>query len=163
MTSIRRYIANNSWLWAALASLLLWLVIGITANRLNLESFISNAYTATFLALLAYGQMLVITSGRGAIDLSIPGVLTLMAFISMTIINGVSANIPLALIVVLVISLFIGFLNSVLVIYLRIPAIIGTMAMNYILTTAALLINRNFQIHDYYHDSFFTYSLVGVK
>jgi len=146
MTSIRRYIANNSWLWAALASLLLWLVMGITANRLNLESFISNAYTATFLALLAYGQMLVITSGRGAIDLSIPGVLTLMAFISMTIINGVSANIPLALIVVLVISLFIGFLNSVLVIYLRIPAIIGTMAMNYILTTAALLINRNFQI-----------------
>ena len=85
MTSIRRYIANNSWLWAALASLLLWLVMGITANRLNLESFISNAYTATFLALLAYGQMLVITSGRGAIDLSIPGVLTLMAFISMTI------------------------------------------------------------------------------
>ena len=108
MTSIRRYIANNSWLWAALASLLLWLVMGITANRLNLESFISNAYTATFLALLAYGQMLVITSGREPLIYQFRCINT-DGFYFYDHNYGVSANIPLALIVVLVISLFIGF------------------------------------------------------
>ena len=40
----------------------------------------------------------------------------------------------------------IGILNGLMVIYLQIPAIIATMAMNYILTTAALLINKNFSV-----------------
>ena len=133
-------------MWAAVGAFLLWFVMGISSGRLNLESFLSNAYTAAFLAILAFGQMLVVTSGRGAIDLSIPGVLTLMAFVSMSIINGENKNVPLAILVIVVLGAVIGFLNSVMVIYLQIPAIIATMAMNYILTTAALLINKNFSI-----------------
>ncbi|POP34935.1 ABC transporter permease, partial [Lactonifactor longoviformis] len=140
------YIKENNWVWAAVGAFLLWFVMGISSGRLNLESFLSNAYTAAFLAILAFGQMLVVTSGRGAIDLSIPGVLTLMAFVSMSIINGENKNVPLAILVIVVLGAVIGFLNSVMVIYLQIPAIIATMAMNYILTTAALLINKNFSI-----------------
>ena len=114
MIDIKSYIKRNNWIWAAFGSLLLWLIMGLYSGKLNAESFISNAYAASYLTLLAFGQMLVITSGRGAIDLSIP--------------------------------VLIGILNSLLVIYMRIPAIIATMAMNYILTTAALLINRKFSI-----------------
>ncbi|WP_320129022.1 ABC transporter permease [uncultured Sphaerochaeta sp.] len=146
MNTIKNYIKQNNWVWAGFGAFLLWFVMGISSGRLNAESFISNAYTASFLAILAFGQMLVITSGRGAIDLSIPGVLTLMAFVSMSIINGISANVPLALLVVILLSAIIGLLNSVMVIYLKIPTIIATMAMNYILTTATLLINRKFAI-----------------
>lgn len=69
-----------------------------------------------------------------------------MAFVSMSIINGENKNVPLAILVIVVLGAVIGFLNSVMVIYLQIPAIIATMAMNYILTTAALLINKNFSI-----------------
>ena len=146
MKKVKKYIKENNWVWAAVGAFLLWFVMGISSGRLNLESFLSNAYTAAFLAILAFGQMLVVTSGRGAIDLSIPGVLTLMAFVSMSIINGENKNVPLAIIVIVVLGAVIGFLNSVMVIYLQIPAIIATMAMNYILTTAALLINKNFSI-----------------
>ncbi|MCB5713793.1 ABC transporter permease [Lactonifactor longoviformis] len=146
MKKVKKYIKENNWVWAAVGAFLLWFVMGISSGRLNLESFLSNAYTAAFLAILAFGQMLVVTSGRGAIDLSIPGVLTLMAFVSMSIINGENKNVPLAILVIVVLGAMIGFLNSVMVIYLQIPAIIATMAMNYILTTAALLINKNFSI-----------------
>ena len=146
MIDIKSYIKRNNWIWAAFGSLLFWLIMGLYSGKLNAESFISNAYAASYLTLLAFGQMLVITSGRGAIDLSIPGVLTLTAFVSMRIINGVNSNIPAALCVVFALSVLIGILNSLLVIYMRIPAIIATMAMNYILTTAALLINRKFSI-----------------
>ncbi len=146
MSKVIKYIKENNWVWAALGAFLLWLLMGISSGRLNLESFLSNAYTASFLAILAFGQMLVVTSGRGAIDLSIPGVLTLMAFVSMSIINGENSNVPLAILVIISLAVVIGVCNSMLVMYLKIPAIIATMAMNYILTTAALLINKNFQI-----------------
>lgn len=146
MKKIGKYIKENNWVWAALGAFLLWFAMGISSGRLNLESFLSNAYIASFLAILSFGQMLVVTSGRGAIDLSIPGVLTLMAFISMSIINGENKNVPLAIFVIVVLGAIIGILNGLMVIFLQIPAIIATMAMNYILTTAALLINKNFSI-----------------
>ena len=146
ISKIRKYTNDNSWVWAAIGAFILWLVMGMFSGRLNLESFLSNAYAASFLALLAYGQMLVVTSGKGSIDLSIAGVLTLMAFVSMSIINGQDQNLLLAVFVVLVLSSLIGFCNGVFVVFLKIPAIIATMAMNYILTTAALIINRDFEI-----------------
>jgi ribose transport system permease protein len=142
----KNYIKENSWVWAALGAFLLWLIMGISSGRMNLESFLSNAYTASFLAIIAFGQMLVVTTGRGSIDLSIPGVLTLMAFVSMKIINGQNSHVLPALLVVLTLCALIGICNGLIVIYLKIPAIIATMAMNYILTTAALLINKNFSI-----------------
>ena len=143
---VSRYIKENTWIWAAVGAFLLWFIMGISSGRLNLESFLSNAYIASFLAILSFGQMLVVTSGRGAIDLSIPGVLTIIAFVSMSIINGENKNVPLAIFVIVALGALIGVLNGLMVIYLQIPAIIATMAMNYILTTAALLINKNFSI-----------------
>ena len=68
---VSRYIKENTWIWAAVGAFLLWFIMGISSGRLNLESFLSNAYIASFLAILSFGQMLVVTSGRGAIDLSL--------------------------------------------------------------------------------------------
>jgi len=144
MSKFKRFTRENGWIWAALGAVLLWLVMGIYSGRLNLESFLSNAYIASFLAILAFGQMLVVTSGRGAIDLSIPGVVTLSAFVTMATVNGSNAKVIVALILIIIIGAVIGFLNSMLTIYVQIPAMIGTMAMNYILTTVALLFNKRF-------------------
>jgi ribose transport system permease protein len=148
VVSIKDYVKSNTWVWAVFGAVLLWLGMGISSGRLNLESFLSNAYAASFLAIIAFGQMLVVTTGRGAIDLSIPGVLTLMAFVSMKIMNGQDSNLLMAMTAVLLLCILIGFCNSLIVIYLKIPAIIATMAMNYILTTATLLINKDFAIFD---------------
>ncbi|MDR2388024.1 MAG: ABC transporter permease [Deltaproteobacteria bacterium] len=141
---IKDFIRRNSWVWAALGSLVLWMIMGLYSGRLNLDSLITNAYTASFLAIVALGQMLVVTTGRGAIDLSIPGVITLAAFVSMSIIGGSNAMFVPGLLVLILMGALIGFLNGAMVIWLKIPSIITTMAMNYILITMTLLINRGF-------------------
>lgn len=146
MKRVKSILQNNNWIWALLGAVLLWLFMGIFSGRLNLQSFLTNAYVASFLAILTFGQMLVVTSGRGAIDLSIPGVLTLMAFVSMGIINGKNSMILPALLVCTALAVVIGVFNAFMVIILQLPAIIATMASNYILTTAALLINKNFSV-----------------
>ena len=42
----------------------MWLVLGLFAHNLNLESLIATGVTASFLAIVAMGQMLVVTTGR---------------------------------------------------------------------------------------------------
>lgn len=144
MDSMKKFIARNNWVWAAVGALALWVVMGAASGRFNLESLITNIYTASFLAIVALGQMLVVTTGRGAIDLSIPGVITLAAFVSMSVVGGSDAMFLPGLAVLILMGVVIGFFNAVFVICLKIPSIIATMAMNYILVTASLIINRGF-------------------
>ena len=79
MNTVRRFVQRNSWVYVAVVTLVLWLLMGIQSGSLTLKSLIDNAYTASFLAIIALGQMLVVTTGRGAIDLSLPGMVTLGA------------------------------------------------------------------------------------
>lgn len=144
--NIRQFTKAQTWIWAVIGSIVLWAALGVVSGRPNVESLMANAYTAAFLGICAFGQMLVITSGRGAIDLSVPGVLTLAAYISMGTIAGQNGNIPLALLLVVLVGVAVGMCNAILIIYLQIPPIIATMAMNYILTTVALLYNRGFSL-----------------
>ena len=141
---LKRFSAANSWVWAAFGALLLWAVMGISSGRLSFESLATNAYIASFLAIAALGQMLVVTSGRGAIDLSIPGVITLGAYVSLKIINGNDAMLIPGLAAIICLGLIIGCINGSLVIWLKVPPIIATMAVNYILITMSLMINRGF-------------------
>ena len=141
---VRRFAAANTWVWAALGALLLWAVMGVSSGRLSFESLATNAYIASFLGIVALGQMLVVTSGRGAIDLSIPGVITLGAYVSLKVISGNDAMMIPGIIVIVLLGLLIGLINGSLVIWLRVPPIIATMAVNYILITMSLMINRGF-------------------
>ena len=126
--------------------MLLWLTIGIISGNLNFESLISITTSASFLIVPAIGQMLVITSGRGSIDLSIPGVITLSAFLTTGIINGENTNIINGLAIILAMGATVGFFNSLLILKARIPPIIATLGMGYILTTAILFYNRDFAV-----------------
>ncbi len=137
-------VRRTPWIFALAGSILLWLAMGMTTGNLSLESLLSNAVSAAFLAIPALGQMLVVTTGRGAIDLSIPGMITLSAFLTTGIANGQDGRLPLAMLAVAGAGLAVGLLNSLLVLLLRIPPIIATVAMGYILTTASLLYNEGF-------------------
>ena len=77
---------NGSWLFASVGCIVLWILMGLFGSGgVSLRSLIDNAYTASFLAIAGIAQMLVVTTGRGAIDLSIPGMITLGAYTSMGI------------------------------------------------------------------------------
>lgn len=132
------------WIWAASGAFVMWIALGIVGHTLNLESLVATSTNASFLAIVALGQMLVITTGGGAIDLSIPSVITFSAFLSAGMASGSDLNVLYVVPAVLLIGAFVGLLNSFTVLFLRIPPIIATLGMGYIVTTAILVYSPYF-------------------
>lgn len=135
------WLDRNRWIWSLLGVLILWAALSIVTNRFSLHSLSGVAMSASFLTIVALGQMLVVTTGRGNIDLSIASVLTLSAYASI-IVGRSGFGLPLVLVTALGIGLVAGAVNAFLVVLVRIPAIIATLASGYILATATLLANR---------------------
>lgn len=132
---------DRDWLWPLTGAIVLWFLIGILKSNFNISTLFANGVSASFLAVAALGQMLVITTGEGAIDLSIPSVITFAAYLCTGIIGGDEGNFLFAILIVLMIGALIGLINSITVVYLEMPPIISTLAVGNIVTTATLLYN----------------------
>ncbi|WP_210530362.1 ABC transporter permease [Rubellimicrobium arenae] len=139
---LMRFAGRHRWIWAALGVVILWTVLSGLTQSISLHALTGVATSAAFLLIAALGQMVVVTTGRGNIDLSIPSVITLSAFATVTVSGGQDANVPLAVAAVTAVALLTGGLNAILVVLLRIPAIIATLATGYMLATVTLLVNR---------------------
>ncbi|WP_127902413.1 ABC transporter permease [Solirhodobacter olei] len=138
---IARWAQRNRWIWSALAVLILWIVLSVVTSRFSLGSLSGILLSASFLAIVGLGQMFVVTTGRGNIDLSIPSVLTLNAYLALLTVRGHDGRLALGVAVALGVGLVVGLINAGLVVKLRIPAIIATLASGYVLATATLLAN----------------------
>ncbi|WDR01298.1 ABC transporter permease [Devosia algicola] len=136
-----RWTQANRWFWSALAVAILWLVLSVVTNRFSIASLSGILLSASFLTIVGLGQMFVVTTGRGNIDLSIPSVITLNAYLALLTIQGVDANLVVGVPVAIGVGLLVGGFNAMLVVMLRIPAIIATLASGYVLATATLLAN----------------------
>lgn len=142
MNAIADFSNRHRWIWAAFGVLLLWAALGLGSERFNLNSLSGVARSASFLTFVALGQMFVVATGRGNIDLSVASVVTLSAFITVTLADGQNARLPLALGAAIGVGLLVGAINAFLVVKLRIAAMIATLAMGYLLASATLLVNR---------------------
>lgn len=140
--SIQKILHDKPWIWVFAGSVFMWLLMCVMSGRFSIESLQANMIAASFLALVAIGQMYVVTTGKGAMDLSIPGAITLGAFLNVTLIDGDLSRIPVGIAGVILAGIIIGLFNSMCVLTLKIPPIIATLAVNYILGTAALLLNN---------------------
>jgi ribose transport system permease protein len=145
VTALLRSIRGADWIWAALGSVLMWLLLGLFARNLSLESLIATSTTAAFLAIVALGQMIVVTTGRGAIDLSIPGVITLAAYLATGMSAGSNARLLYVIPLVLLMGAMVGVVNALAILFLRIPPIIATLGMGYIVTTLILVYNPHYR------------------
>jgi len=139
---------EQPWIWALLGILALWILLSIGVGQVNLENLSGIVASAGLLAVVAIGQMMVVTTGNGAIDLSIPSVMTLSAFVVTSVTNGQDARLVLGLAVVAALGVGVGWMNALIVNRLRIPPIIATLAVGYILTTATLIFNRGFETYN---------------
>jgi len=140
------WMREHRWSFAAAGVSLLWLLLSVITSHFDLNSLSGVATSASFLAIVAVGQMFVIASGGSNIDLSIPSVITLSAFVTMILSQGTNAGLLLALPAVLAIGLATGAANAFLVVKLRIPAIIATLAIGYVLDSATLIANRELEV-----------------
>ncbi|MEK6395007.1 MAG: ABC transporter permease, partial [Burkholderia gladioli] len=97
---------------------------------------------STFTVLVSLGQMLVITSGPGNIDLSIPSVIALSGALSMSVMNGANGMILPGVAVALLSGAVVGGFNFVLIRFLRIPPIIATLSSALIVLSCAIAYGR---------------------
>jgi len=137
---------NNRWSFAAAGVATLWLLLSVITSHFTLNSLSGVATSASFLVIVAVGQMFVVGSGSGNIDLSLPSVMTVSAFVTLILSQGTNAGLFLALPAVLAIGLATGAANAFLVVKLRIPAIIATLAIGYVLDSATLIANRELEV-----------------
>jgi ribose transport system permease protein len=144
MNAALAWLRLHRWSFSGVGILVLWALLSLATARFSLSSLSGVASSASFLAVAAIGQMFAVATGGGNVDLSIPSVITLSAFLTMIVSGGSNAGLMAALPLVLAVGFATGALNALLILRLRIPAIIATLAMGYVLDTAALLANRRF-------------------
>ena len=126
--------------WIAIG-LLLIAAFFIAPATLTRTSFSAVLPLASFLALAALGQMLVVMTG--GIDLSIPGTMTLAAIMAVGIAGNVDERIPVALATALGVSLLIGLTSGILVGVLKLNPLIVTLAIGQIVYGGTLAYAEN--------------------
>jgi ribose transport system permease protein len=139
-----------AWAWAAT-----FLVFGITiaaTGGTSAPGLAQATFTfAAFSVIVGLGQMFVITLGPGNIDLSIPATMTLAGTVSLKLMEaqgvaGIGGVEIVGLAVALGIGAGVGVVNYALIKALRIPPIIATLAMSFIVQSAAIWTNRGLRI-----------------
>jgi ribose transport system permease protein len=118
--------------WIASAALLA--IAAIVAPETLSSSSLSSGVLPfmTFLAVAALGQMLVVMTG--GIDLSIPGVIVLVANIAVGVGSGDDGRIGVAIVVCLAWAALVGLVNGLLIGVARLNPLIVTLAVGQIVT-----------------------------
>lgn len=129
------------WLWPALSCVVLFALILLLSPVLRYSILTANIAAASFLALVGIGQMFPVASGEGGIDLSIPFVMNFCAFLAVQMVDGSTGSILQVLLIGIVFGAAIGVVNGVVVVLFRIPPIIGTLAVGYVVLTMVQIIS----------------------
>lgn len=123
-------------------------VVILVVGSLYLPAFLSPGYLvlqlriASFLGIVAAGQMLVILLGH--IDLSIPWTMTVAAMTATTMAGMDGPWSSLAIIAGIAVGALVGLANGVSVAFLRLPSMILTLATNAVLLGLAVLYTGGF-------------------
>ncbi|PKQ31947.1 MAG: ABC transporter permease [Actinobacteria bacterium HGW-Actinobacteria-2] len=136
MKRIVDFVQKHPAVWPILGCLVFLVMIAGLTGSPDANVLFTTARLATFAALLGLAQMVVVTSGDGAIDLSQVYVLTLCAYASTTLMD---VNPVLGFVVAVLIGGLAGLVNGLINIYLKIPAMVTTLATGYLYFTVILI------------------------
>ena len=144
--SINR-VRSKPWLWSFLAALLVWLATLAFTRGEGAAALTSGALAfSAFFVIVGVGQMFVITTGPGNIDLSIPANIALSGAVGMKLMDGQDGLIALGVAGVLGVGVLIGCANYALIRLLRIPPIIATLSASFLLQSMAIAYGRSVRI-----------------
>lgn len=131
------------WIWSYLAATLAWITAVASALGQGGGAIVTAALTfSVFSVLVGIGQMFVIASGPGNIDLSIPAVVALGGIVAMRVMGGQDGLIAVGLAAALVSGVALGVGNALLIRLLRVPPIIATLSMSLIVQSIAIAYGR---------------------
>ncbi|WP_416798846.1 ABC transporter permease [Ciceribacter azotifigens] len=138
---------SKPWIWSFAAAMATWIVTLLFTGGASFVGLSQATLTfAAFSVIVGLGQMLVITLGPGNVDLSVPATITLSGTVALKLMDGQDAMILSGLLIAVAIGLAIGVLNYGLIKLLRIPPIIATLSMSFIVQSAAIWYNRGLRI-----------------
>jgi ribose transport system permease protein len=132
---------KNPWVWSFLGAAILCVLIGIISGGISTQTIFLNITLSTFTFLLGICEMLIITSGDGAIDMCIPYIATLCAYISANWL--VKGKVLPGLLILLAVCVVIGVINWLINYYLHVHAMISTLAVGYIIYTIILVYSKS--------------------
>src|SRR5690606_18573711 len=135
--------AAAPWFWIFVGSLVLWLATIAVSGGQGASAILSATLSfAVFYVVVGIGQMVVIASGPGNIDLSIPATMTLAAYLAMGTMAGQDAGLIAGLAIAIAVGVAIGLSNIALILLLRVPPIIATLASGFVIQSAAIAYSR---------------------
>ncbi|SRR5579884_1135553 len=124
------------WIWSFIGMIAIWIAIGAYTGRGLGGTFTSALELCPYLVIVGIGQMFVITAGYGSIDLSVPYVVTLAGFVSVSVMNGDHGSIVMGFLAGLLCGLAVAVGNVLAIELLAIPPIVATLAMGLITQSA---------------------------
>ncbi|MGV1838023.1 ABC transporter permease [Rhizobium rhizogenes] len=142
-----RALHRKPWIWSFAATLVVWsLTVLFTGGASSLGLSQAALTFAAFSVIVGIGQMFVITLGPGNIDLSVPATMTLAGTVALKLMNVEDGMIVPGLLISILIGIGIGVGNYALIKLLRIPPIIATLSMSFIVQSTAIWSNRGLRI-----------------
>lgn len=142
-----RALLLRPWIWAWAGAIAVWIVTTAATAGASAGGLTQAAFTfAAFSVIVGLGQMFVITLGPGNIDLSIPATMTLAGTVSLKFMAEQNGLIVPGLAISLGIGAGVGIANYTLIKALRIPPIIATLAMSFLIQSMAIWTNRGLRV-----------------
>tara|TARA_R110002051_G_scaffold27432_3_gene66022 strand:- start:1361 stop:2299 length:939 start_codon:yes stop_codon:yes gene_type:complete len=135
------------WIWSFAAAILVWIItVLFTGGSSSVGLSQATLTFAAFSVIVGIGQMFVITLGPGNIDLSVPATMTLSGTLALKVMDVQDSMIALGLLIAILVGVAIGIGNYALIKLLRIPPIIATLSMSFIVQSCAIWTNRGLRI-----------------
>lgn len=140
-------VLNKPWIWAYIGTLIVWLTTIAFTKGQGAGDIVTAALSfATFTVIVGIGQMFVITTGPGNIDLSIPATIALSGAVTMKIMDGSNEMLLVGFLVAIGCGLAVGIFNYSLIRILRIPPIIATLSSSFLVLSTAIAYGRGLKI-----------------
>jgi ribose transport system permease protein len=140
-------LTREPWIWSFLAALAVWATtISYTGGQGAGEILTAALAFATFTIIVGLGQMMVITTGPGNVDLSIPATITLAGVVAMKVMDTDTARLLIGILAALGAALAVGIFNYMLIRLLRIPPIIATLSSSFLILSTAISYGRGIRI-----------------
>ena len=147
MTAIFGRLRRQPWVWSFAAALAVWLVTIAYTGGQGAAAILTAALSfATFTIIVGLGQMMVITTGPGNVDLSIPATITLSGVVAMKVMDEDSGRLLLGVVAALGAATLVGMFNYGLIRILRIPPIIATLSSSFLILSTAISYGRGIRI-----------------
>jgi len=140
-------LASWPWIWSYLAALVVWIAIIVFTAGQGAGQILSVALTfSAFYVIVGIGQMFVITTGPGNVDLSIPANIALSGALAMILMDGSDGMILVGILAAIGCGALIGVFNFLLIRTLSIPPIIATLSASFVVQSVAIAYGRGLKI-----------------